>query len=50
MNAQTGGVPLPHLSAPRGASIIDLNDIDWDPIHAEHYGQRLHGRTNRPDT
>ena len=23
---------------------------DWDPIHAEHYGQRLHRRTNRPDT
>jgi len=23
---------------------------DWDPIRAEHYGQRLHRRTNRPDT
>src|SRR5580698_7093051 len=23
---------------------------DWDPIRTKHYGQRSHGRTNRPDT
>ena len=23
---------------------------DWDLIRAEHYGQRLHRRTKRPDT
>ena len=23
---------------------------DWDPIRAEHYGQRLNRRTNRPHT
>ena len=33
-----------------GQRIFEMRASDWDPIRAEHYGQRLHGRTNRPDT
>jgi hypothetical protein len=33
-----------------GHRTLKVRANDWDPIRAEHYGQRLHRRTNRPDT
>jgi hypothetical protein len=33
-----------------GHRTFKVRAYDWDPIRAEHYGQRLHRRTNRPDT
>jgi hypothetical protein len=35
---------------PFGSSHFKVRAYDWDPIRAEHYGQRLNRRTNRPDT
>ncbi len=41
----------PIISSAMVAAIdFKVRAYDWDPIRAEHYGQRLHRRTNRPDT